>query len=76
MINKGNSADYQEYVDGWSSYFKGKQFEDLTSKPQLLIFFDNRMIDEFFIRSGLSGSNYLPVEIGKSPFALFKENIK
>ena len=76
MINKESSADYQEYVDGWRSYFQGKQFEDLTSKPQLLIFFDNRMIDDFFIRSGLSRSNYLPVEIGQSPFALLKENIK
>ena len=76
MINKESSADYQEYVDGWRSYFQGKQFEDLTSKPQLLIFFDNRMIDDFFIRSGLSRSNYLPVEIGQSHFALLKENIK
>jgi hypothetical protein len=68
-----NSSDYQGYVDGWKSYFIGRQFENLTSKPELLIFFDRNMIDTFFIGSKLSRDDYSPVEIGNSPFALFRE---
>ena len=73
MAKKENNADYQGYVDGWKSYFKGRQYENLTSKPEILIFLDNKMVDSFFINSGLFRNEYSPVEIGNSPFALFRE---
>jgi hypothetical protein len=75
IIKDENRADYQRYFDGWKSYFNGKQFENMTSKPGLLIFLDNQMIDEFFKTSKLSRYDYLPIEIGDSPFALFKKTI-
>lgn len=74
IIKNGNNDNNQVYIDGWKSYFDKKQFEDLPSKPGLLIFLDNQMINEFFNTSKLSRHDYLPIEIGNSPFALFKEN--
>jgi hypothetical protein len=75
VIPKDNDPDYQGYVDGWKSYFEGKQYENMPSKPGLLIFLDNKMIDEFFAKSNLPRNNYVTVEMGKTPFALLKENI-
>jgi hypothetical protein len=46
----------------------------LPSKPGLLIFLDNQMIEKFFKISKLSQQDYLQIEIGNSHFALFKEN--
>ncbi len=60
-------------VDGWKSYFEKKQYSDMTSKPGLLIFLDKGLIDSFFKQSDLLKQNYVPVEIGKSPYALLKE---
>lgn len=74
LLENDNSADYQGYVDGWKSYFGGRQYENMTSKPGLLIFLDNKMIDEFFSKSNLPRNSYVPVELGKTPFALLKEN--
>jgi len=72
LIKDQNNAEYQRYVDGWKSYFLGRQLENLTSAPGLLIFLDKEMINEFFVRSKLPGSKYSQIEIGDSPFALFK----
>jgi hypothetical protein len=73
LISKEKSEQYQDYVEGWKSYFKGRQSNDLTSKPQMLIFFDNHLTDEFFASSKLSGNDFLQIDIGQSPFALFEE---
>lgn len=69
-----DNANYHRYIEGWKSYFNGRQYEDMASNPELLIFLDNKMIDEFFAKSKLLRNNYSLVEIGNSPFALFKEN--
>jgi hypothetical protein len=73
IVKDDKNADYQGYVDGWKSYFKGRQFENMTSMPELLIFLDNKMIDSFFVKSKLIRNEYMPVEIGNSPFALLKK---
>jgi hypothetical protein len=74
FVKDQSDAEYQRYMDGWKSYFIGRRFENLTSAPGLLIFLDKKMIEEFFVRSKLPESKYLQVEIGNSPYALFKEN--
>jgi hypothetical protein len=75
VIPKDNDPEYQGYVDGWKSYFEGKQYENMASKPGLLIFLDNNMIEEFFAKSNLPRNNYIAVEMGNTPFALLKETI-
>lgn len=65
-------GEYQGFVDGWKSYFAGKQYENINSKPGLLIFLDSNMVDEFFAKSNLSRTEFSPVDLGKSKFALFK----
>jgi hypothetical protein len=72
LVKIDNSPDYQGYVEGWKSYFKGSQYENMTSKPGLLIFLDSKMVDDFFSKSNLPRNIYVPVEIGKSPYALLK----
>ena len=75
VIIKNKNSEYdQEYIEGWKSYFNGRLFENMTSTPGLLIFLDNQLIDVFFKTSKLSQPDYLPIEIGESPFALLKEN--
>jgi hypothetical protein len=74
IIKDENSAENKGYIEGWKSYFDKKQFEDLPSRPGLLIFLDNQIIEKFFKTSKLSQQDYLQIEIGNSPFALFKEN--
>lgn len=74
FVKDKNSADSKGYIDGWRSYFDRKQFEDMTSEPGLLIFFDKQMIEDFFTKSKLPRHNYLLVDIGTSTFALLKEN--
>lgn len=74
IVKDEDNPDNHRYIDGWKSYFNGKEYENLRSKPRLLIFLDNKMVDEFFEKSKLLRNNYLIVEIGNSPFALFKEN--
>lgn len=66
---------HQVYAEAWKSYFEGHQFENLTSKPDLLIFLDNKLVDGFFNKTGLPLSNYTPINVGTSTFALYKENI-
>jgi hypothetical protein len=73
IINKDIKDTDQGYVDGWKSYFDKKLFENLTSPPGLLIFLDNKLIEELFSTSELSRSEYLNIEIGDSQFALFKK---
>jgi len=73
LVKDQKDADYQGYVDGWKSYFEGKQFENMSSKPALLIFLDNKLIESFFAKTNLLRNDYLPVDIGKSTFALLKK---
>jgi len=75
ILKDENNIDYQQSVDGWKSYFNGRQYENMTSKPELLIFLDNQMVDDFFKKSQLLRNNYLQIEIGNSPYALLKENL-
>ena len=73
IVKDNKDADYQGYVDGWKSYFNGKQYENMTSQPELLIFLDNKMVDSFFAKFKFLKNEYMPVDIGKSPFALLKK---
>ena len=73
LVKDQKDADYQVYVDGWKSYFEGKQFENMSSKPALLIFLDNKLIESFFAKTNLLRNDYLPVDIGNSTFALLKK---
>jgi hypothetical protein len=73
MIDTADTKDFQSYLNGWKSYFNGRYFKDMTSKPDLIVLFDNNMIDEFFKRSTLLRQNYSSLEIGKSSFALLKQ---
>jgi hypothetical protein len=72
IIKKDNNGSDQALTEGWKSYFDGRQFENLHSAPELLIFLDNKLTKEFFSTSALSRSDYLTVDLGDSPFALFK----
>jgi hypothetical protein len=73
IVKDDKNADYQGYVDGWKSYFYGSQYENMTSQPELLIFLDTKMVDNFFVKSNLLRNEYLPVNMGSSPFALLKK---
>lgn len=73
IVKDDKNADYQGFVDGWKSYFYGNQFENMSRKPALLIFLDNKMVDSFFVKSNLLRNEYLPVNMGNSPFALLKK---
>jgi hypothetical protein len=73
IIKEGDESKYPDYIGGWKSYFEGKQLENMTEKPALIIFLDNRMINEFFNRSDLSQDDYPAIGIGKSHYALLKE---
>ena len=73
IVKDDKNADYQGYVDGWKSYFYGSQYENMTSQPELLIFLDTKMVDNFFVKSNLLRNEYLPVNMGSWPFALLKK---
>lgn len=62
------------YIDGWRSYFDGRLYSNMTSKPGLLVFLDNQIIESFFKTSKLIQNDYLPIDIGDSPYALFKNS--
>ena len=74
LVAQDQSDEYLEYVAGWKSYFMEKQYEDLMSRPGLLIFLDDKMIQDFFNATNLLQEDYKQVEIGSSGFALFKDN--
>jgi hypothetical protein len=74
ILKDENIESNKEFVEGWKSYFNDKLPENLSSKPGLLIFLDNTLIEKFFMKSKIVQNNYLPVEIGVSHFALLKEN--
>lgn len=75
LINSENNlTDYQGYIDGLKSYFKGRGFENLTSKPGLLIFLDNKLISDFFQNADLSAANYSPIKMKSTMYALYKMN--
>lgn len=67
--------EYQGYVDGWKSYFEGRLFDKMTTTPGLLVFLDNKLVDEFFQKSKLSKDSFVVVDLGNSPFALLKAKI-
>jgi hypothetical protein len=71
-----NHEASQSYIDGWKSYFIGRQFENLTKKPELLIFLDKQKVDEFFNASVLLQKDYQSIDLGNTPYALFKEVIR
>jgi hypothetical protein len=73
LVKNDDAINYPDYVGGWKSYFVDKQFENMTSKPGLLIFLNNKMIEKFFKSSDLVQTDYLKIEIGNSQFALLKE---
>jgi ABC-type cobalt transport system substrate-binding protein len=73
LIISNDTLNYPDLVGGWKSYFQDKRFENMTSKPGLLIFLDNKIIDEFFILSKLLQQDYLPIGIGYSGFALLRK---
>lgn len=60
------------YTDGWKSYFSGKLYENMNSKPGLLIFLDSKIADKFFEGGPLIQSDYFPVESGSYTYSLFK----
>jgi hypothetical protein len=64
----------QAFVDGWKSYFDGRLSANLTSAPELLIFLDNKLAEEFFRSSTLHQSDYKIIDVGDSPYALLKAN--
>jgi hypothetical protein len=72
IINKDNNETDKAYVEGWKSYFDGKQFENLTTAPELLIFLDNRLTKDFFKTSTVPQLGYSSIDLGDSPYALFK----
>ncbi len=71
---EGNDVADQGYVEGWKSYFNGKQNYNMNSKPGLLIFLDKKAIDKFFKETDLDQQNYAGIDIGKSSYALLKAN--
>jgi hypothetical protein len=73
VINDNDALNYQNIIGDWKVYFEDKQFENMTSKPGLLVFLNSNVIDNFFKSSTLSQLDYLPVEIENSNFVLFKE---
>jgi hypothetical protein len=72
IIKKDNNETDKAYVEGWKSYFDGKQFENLTTAPDLLIFLDNRLTKDFFKTSTVPQLGYSSIDLGDSPYALFK----
>jgi hypothetical protein len=73
MIKDQNNSDYAGIAESWKLYFDKKLPEDLTSKPELLIFLDKHLIDNFFKTSDYHHDDYFPIDVGDSSFALFRE---
>lgn len=59
------------YIDGWKLHFNERLYANMTSRPELLIFFDRKQINAFFLTSSLTPGDYSEKDIGDSNFALF-----
>jgi hypothetical protein len=73
MPGEEDNSDFRAYNDGWKSYFSGKLFENLESKPELVIFLDSQLVDKFFESCHLVSSDYESVEFESFKYSLLKE---
>jgi len=72
IIDEKENADVQEYVDGWKSYFSGKLYENLESRPELVIFLNSQLVEKFFDNGPLVSGDYEAVESGSYTYSLLK----
>ena len=74
-VNRESKLNNQEYIEGWKSYFTDKLLTDIKSDPQVIIFLNNKLADDFFRISGLKKDAYTVIDVGEGPFGLFRSKI-
>jgi len=72
VMPDSDNVEMQGYLDGWESYFSGQLYENMTSKPGMLIFLDSRLSEKFFQSGPLMINNFEPVESGSYTYSVFK----
>jgi hypothetical protein len=72
LVNESETSENIGYIDGWKSYFEGKQYEQLKDKPAFIIFLDAGMVNKFFEFSKIPSNDYKPLALEKSSLALLE----
>ncbi len=71
LIKNYEDPFLQKLALGWLSYFEGKQMDQLTEPPGIIVFLDKAINESFFIQSHINPYDYINVLESSSPFALF-----
>jgi hypothetical protein len=62
LPKKEDTPEYKSLTEGWNSYFKGKLYENMTNGPEMILFLDKELVDQFFEKSGLKKEDFSEVE--------------
>lgn len=58
----------------WLKWFEGKELENISGNPKIIIIFDKINSDKFFIESGLIKNNYINIVGENYPYKIYKIN--
>ncbi|GAG89164.1 unnamed protein product, partial [marine sediment metagenome] len=74
-INNSPNEEFTESLTkGWYNYFKGRTIDDLDSIPDIIIFLDKNLVNDFFKITDYKKSDYENVLVENPLFALLVKN--
>ena len=72
VIDKSMDEISESLLNGWNTYFRDARFENLNSPPDLIIFLDDKLIEDFFSDTRLSQNDYSIVTLGNPAYKLLE----
>lgn len=70
-INNSQDEEFAEsQTRGWHTYFKGRTFDDMDAIPDMIIFLDKNLVNNFFEIADFEHSEYKNILDGNPSFAL------